>query len=341
MNDTGVDPPAAQIARLATGYSFGPERFVVAQPMNAVIFPGAGNLYSTTEDMLRWIQGLFDGKLLPAAALHRMMTPFKDGYALGIGVSKTDIGTARDRIVVGHSGNVNGFSSSFWFFPDEKITIVALANVEGNQPRKIVKDIATTLFGGTVVLPSERRAMEVSDDGLKQLTGLYELDLGFNAIVERSKARGRLSLTIGDDSPLDIFAESPTRFFARTIDEQIDFESDQRGAVSGLVMHRDGEEHRGKRLPDRPEVQLPLKTLQCYVGTYQIPGIPDGVVTVENGHLMLEVMGQSKQQLYAESEDHFFLKTVNAQVEFTGIKDGHAGSLSFYRAGRTMQASRR
>ena len=47
---------------------------------------GAGALYSTTEDLLKWEQGLFGGKVLQAASLEKMTKPFKNNYAFGLGV---------------------------------------------------------------------------------------------------------------------------------------------------------------------------------------------------------------------------------------------------------------
>jgi hypothetical protein len=48
----------------------------------SIPFP-AGALHSTTEDLLRWEQGLFGGKLLAAASLAKMTTPFRNDYGCG------------------------------------------------------------------------------------------------------------------------------------------------------------------------------------------------------------------------------------------------------------------
>ena len=45
----------------------------------------AGALYSTTEDLLRWEQGLFGGKVLKAESLDKMTTPFQAGLCLRLG----------------------------------------------------------------------------------------------------------------------------------------------------------------------------------------------------------------------------------------------------------------
>ena len=45
-------------------------------------------------------------------------------------------------------------------------------------------------------------------------------------------------------------------------------------------------------------------------------------MTVEDGHLMTQATGQSKLQLLVESETMFFLKAVDAQVEFVKNDQG-------------------
>ena len=56
-------------------------------------------MISTTEDLLKWEQGLFGGKVLQAASLEKMTTPFKNNYAFGL-----QVGNRRRR----HSPAVTG-----------------------------------------------------------------------------------------------------------------------------------------------------------------------------------------------------------------------------------------
>ncbi len=92
MKDSGYDSNSAVIARRAAGYSRSPNGPVNAGYVDMTIPFSAGALYSTTEDLLRWEQGLFGGKVLTAASLAKMTTPFKQDYAFGLGVS-TKTGT--------------------------------------------------------------------------------------------------------------------------------------------------------------------------------------------------------------------------------------------------------
>src|SRR5215831_12154293 len=72
MKDSGYDSNSAVIPRRASGYTNGPNGPVNAGFIHMSVPFAAGALYSTTEDLLRWEQGLFGGKLLSAASLQKM-----------------------------------------------------------------------------------------------------------------------------------------------------------------------------------------------------------------------------------------------------------------------------
>ena len=86
----------------------------------------AGALYSTTEDLLRWNLALFGGKLLSPPSLEKMTTPALNNYALGVGVR-----TLSGRKVIQHNGGINGFNTFLSYYPDSRITIAVLANLNG------------------------------------------------------------------------------------------------------------------------------------------------------------------------------------------------------------------
>ena len=66
MKDSGYDSNSAIIAHRAAGYAPGKSGPVNAGFVHMSIPFSAGALYSTTEDLLRWEQGLFGGKVLEA-----------------------------------------------------------------------------------------------------------------------------------------------------------------------------------------------------------------------------------------------------------------------------------
>ncbi|MEE4289772.1 MAG: serine hydrolase domain-containing protein, partial [Erythrobacter sp.] len=71
MENSGLDDPARILPRRAAGYSpAGDDVTVINAPYNDMGIPsGAGAIYSTTHDLLKWQRGLFGGKLLSPAYL--------------------------------------------------------------------------------------------------------------------------------------------------------------------------------------------------------------------------------------------------------------------------------
>ncbi len=129
MKDSGYDSNSAVIPRRAAGYARSKNGPVNAGFIHMSIPFSAGALYSTTEDLLRWEQGLFGGKVLSAASLTKMTTPFKNDYACGVGVR-----TVNGHKVIDHGGGIEGFNTFLAYYPEDKLTAVALGNLNGDAP---------------------------------------------------------------------------------------------------------------------------------------------------------------------------------------------------------------
>lgn len=92
---------------------------------------------------------------------------------------------------------------------------------------------------------------------------------------------------------------------------------------------------------ERKEIQIAPVILQGYVGTYEIAPTFSLVMTVENGQLMTQATGQPKFPLFAESDTKFFLKVVDAQVEFFKSEKGEVTYLVLHQGGRDTKAMKK
>ena len=311
MNDSGYDVNAAILPNRAAGYTSGPNGFANAPYVDMTIPGGAGALYSTVEDLLRWTQGLFGGKLLKPESLARMTTPNKNNYAFGLTVS-----TAGGRKTIQHNGAIEGFNSHLTYFPDSRVTVAVLANVNGNAPTQIAEQLGQLAHGATVRTNAERTQIELPRERLEPLVGSYEVLPTANMII--SVEGNQLVSKLGAQPAVPLFAETATKFFPRVVDAEIEFELGADGKATALVLRQNGQQRRAPRLAERTAVTLPLAVLQRYPGTYPLaPGF-NLVITLEDGQLMSQATGQGKAPLFAEAEGRFFLKGANAQIEFEG-----------------------
>jgi CubicO group peptidase (beta-lactamase class C family) len=241
MKDSGYDLNSAVIARRATGYTAGKNGLENAGFVNMTIPFAAGALYSTTEDLLKWEQGLFGGKLLSAASLKTMTTPFKNDYACGLSVETKD-----GRKVIEHGGGIEGFNTQLTYYPDDKLTVVVLANVNGSAPGEIAAKLAAVAHGEPVKLPTERKEATVDPKVLARYVGTYELMAGTDMLI--TLEGNQLSEKLGGQATFPIFPESETMFFLKVVDAQIEFVKDAGGAVTALILHQGGRDQKAPRI---------------------------------------------------------------------------------------------
>jgi CubicO group peptidase (beta-lactamase class C family) len=341
MKDSGYDSNSAIISHRAAGYEPGPDGPRNAGFVQMSIPFAAGALYSTTEDLLRWEQGLFGGKLLSAASLQKMTTPFKTDYAFGLGVV-----TKNGRKLISHGGGIEGFNTYLAYYPEDHLTVVVLGNLNGTAPGAIGGLLGAVTHGEQVVLPGERKAITVPLDVLQRYVGTYELRPGVLNLVTLERDHLMTQLTGQPKFPL--FAESESKFFLKVVDAQVEFVKNDKGEVTHLVIHQGGGEQKLPRKsgtveapPERTAITVSSGILKQYTGTYELqPGF-EITVTLEGEQLMEQATGQPKFPLFAETEDKFFLKVVEAQIEFVRDAKGTVASLILHQGGRDLPAPRK
>jgi CubicO group peptidase (beta-lactamase class C family) len=316
MKDSGYDWNAAVIAHRAAGYAPSPKGPTNAGYIDMSIPHAAGALYSTTEDLLRWEQGLFGGKLLSPASLEKMLTPFKNDYAFGLLVQTSD-----GRKVVQHNGGIEGFNTFLAYYPDDRLTVVVLANINGPVPDAIASKLATVAHGGTVQLTSERKEIALPAKTLEKYVGTYELATGRNMWIRLQD--DHLTTQITGQGQLPLFAESETKFFLKVVDAQLEFATDAGSNVTAAILHQNGRDFRAARTSgtivgaeQHTEVAVPVSTLSKYTGTYQLRPNVELSITLDGGQLTAQMSGQPTFPIFAESPTLFFFKAVDATLEF-------------------------
>ncbi len=240
MKDSGYDSNSALIAHRAAGYSRGKDGPENAGFVNMTVPLSAGGLYSTTEDLLRWEEGLFGGKVLKPESLAKMTTPFKDDYAFGLGVS-----TKNGHKMIAHNGGIQGFNTSLIYYPDDKLVVAVLANLNGPFADQIAAQLGEVAHGQKVVLVSERKEITVSPRILAQYVGNYELAPTFSIAI--TLEGGQLMAQASNQRKNPLFAESETMFFLKIVDAQVEFVKNEKGEVTALVLHQNGRDTKGTK----------------------------------------------------------------------------------------------
>ncbi len=91
---------------------------------------------------------------------------------------------------------------------------------------------------------------------------------------------------------------------------------------------------------EKIEIKLPDTLLQQYIGEYEMTPTFKLTVTLENGKLQTQATNQQKITIYAESENMFFPKVIEAQIEFLRGADGKVDRLILHQNGLKQTAKK-
>lgn len=92
--------------------------------------------------------------------------------------------------------------------------------------------------------------------------------------------------------------------------------------------------------PHRTAVPLTPVQLRPYVGRYAIAPGATLTVTLLHEQLFVQLTGQQPLPIYAESDGHFFLKVVDATLDFVRDDDGNVTAAVLHQNGRNVTAQR-
>ena len=169
-----------------------------------------------------------------------MTTPFLNDYACGVFVH-----VEKGHKLIDHGGGIEGFNTQLSYYPDEKLTIIALSNLNGPAPGATAANVAATLHGEKVVLPAERKEIKVPTTVLSRYVGDYQLSPNF--VLSVRLAGDQLITKLTGQGDVKIYPESETLFFPKDIDAEIEFVKNSKGEVTHLILHQNGHDTKGEK----------------------------------------------------------------------------------------------
>jgi CubicO group peptidase (beta-lactamase class C family) len=91
---------------------------------------------------------------------------------------------------------------------------------------------------------------------------------------------------------------------------------------------------------EHKEITVDVKRFDAYVGSYELAPAAILVISRDGDHLFVQIPGQPKFALFAESEQKFFLKVMDAQITFDTDAQGNATQATLHQGGRDQLAKR-
>jgi hypothetical protein len=92
---------------------------------------------------------------------------------------------------------------------------------------------------------------------------------------------------------------------------------------------------------ERTEIKLSNEQLQKFVGVFEIQESMEVTVSLKSNQLFVQLTGQNAFPVFAESELSFFLKVVDAQVEFQLNDKQEVTSLVLLQGGNKIKATKK
>lgn len=248
LANTAVTVSPSQRARLANGYD---ESLKPAMNWNFSILAGAGGLRSTANDLLKFLSanlGLTKSSLWPAMQLAqtpRQKTGPSSSLQIGLGWQMTsEFGSE----LLIHNGGTAGYHSFIGLDPKNKRGVVVLANSANS-----IDDLGLHLLEKKSTLltfepgPKEHFPIFLSPEIIESFTGCYEMKPGIRVDLRRDM-ENRLLAQIGGQPFLEIHPETETNFFMKELTIQFTFQRNDRGQVTGFVLHQNGVDLPAKKI---------------------------------------------------------------------------------------------
>lgn len=132
LSNTGFLSDKANIKDKAVGYDTidnNENEYKKAIDTEGSLIASAGEIYSTVEDLYRWEEALYAGKIINKQSLKEMFTPNSSDYGYGWFIDESNKGNK----IISHGGNLSGYTSYVERNFSKKYLIIILSNRE-NDP---------------------------------------------------------------------------------------------------------------------------------------------------------------------------------------------------------------
>ena len=241
MHETSVTLSEDQKKRLAPGHD-GDGNPVANWDLDALA--GAGALRSTAGDMLRYVQGHLDPpeKMKSAIELAHVKRA-EVGQGMNIALAWL---IKPDGKTYWHNGGTAGYSTYASFNTDRKTGVVVLINTSGSLMDQVGDRVEHVLAGDKADPLPVHRAVTLDAKTLDEYPGAYELLPGARITVTRQG--DQLMGQITGQPPIHIYAEAKDKFFLRLVDARLDFERNDQGQITAVILHQNGRDQKAKKV---------------------------------------------------------------------------------------------
>jgi len=232
---------------------------------------GPSSLFTTVEDLVRWDENFYTGRVGGKALLAQMQLPGKlnngkeTDYASGL-----VLGEYRGLKTVEHGGSDAGFRAELLRFPDAHFSVIALCNAGDADAADLAHRVADIFLDSQlkplVIRSAELRPVEmkIAPASLAAYVGYYRFGPGVILAITREGGQLLAQLTGQRKDP--VLPSSNTSFSLPVADVQLTFDGPtDNGQSRGVTLRQGGGDHYAKRVES---AHLTPERIPAYTGTF-------------------------------------------------------------------------
>jgi len=190
---------------------------------------GGGAIVSTPNDLAKFIQALFDGKIVSKENLDQMKT-IRDGDGLGLGMEPF---TFAGKTFHGHAGGGDNYGAWLAYLPEEKLAVAYTTNAKVHPVKDIVSGVIDIYYNKPFEIPAFETIV-VSPEILDKYVGVYSSP---DALVKFTITRQGATLFVQPDSQSAAALEATAEDKFQLAGGRIVFEFD---AAKKQMIHKRG-----------------------------------------------------------------------------------------------------
>lgn len=346
MTNTLVRPHRlAVVDNSAQGYTMTGGQYQEAFDLPGAI--GAGGMYTTLEDMARWMNNFETHEVGGAEAYEKMTTSqvvagsITTGYGLGLFLTK-ERGLER----IQHGGADLAHRALMTYFPELDAGVVMMSN--NATAGASVATAAIDLFFGDEMDPTDEETGEEADEeteapaarsdtsafdpesmtaeDFETFTGRYALNNAPNFILSFTQEDGTFYTQATGQPQFEIKPTGPRSFELLNVDARLEFSNIKEGVAQTVTLFQGGMEQVGSRLKDAwspsPEA------LEAFAGSYHSDELQTTyTLMVDDGTLVLTHPRLDDIPLSPSDEDEFSGEQVVTSVTFERNESGDITAL--------------
>ena len=251
MTETGLHQKGKEPKDESLGYSKGLLGYKLANNWDMSWAGGAGALYSTTGDLHLWNEAVFGGKVLNKESLKAAFSKVKladesiEGYGYGWVIG--NVNGKPDMPVISHGGGLEGFQSFLLRLPNQRYTIVALANSDSGYDLESMAAYLAGLWLEKEMASKNTHLVNKNLIGKKYDDYVGRYDYG-EAVLVVTRKNDQLFAKLGKQHRFEIFPITPDEFFWKIVEARVKFKRDANGNVHHAIHQQNGNTIKAPRL---------------------------------------------------------------------------------------------